>query len=155
MYSELFYVKINIVKKCSKCKKDKPVNEFSFKKKALDIRQPQCKECTRLLIKNHYNKNRQYYLDKANTRNSELRLETHSYLLDFLSKNFCIDCGESDVRVLEFDHKGEIPKFKAVSSLVKGRYSLEKIKEEINKCEIRCANCHRKKTARDFKWFRN
>ena len=143
------------MKKCSKCKKDKPVNAFSFKKKALDIRQSQCKECTRLLIKNHYNKNRQYYLNKANIRNSELRLEINIYLRDFLSKSFCIDCGESDIRVLEFDHKGEIPKLKAVSSLVRGRYSLEKIQEEMNKCEIRCANCHRKKTAIDFKWFRN
>jgi hypothetical protein len=46
-------------------------------------------------------------------------------------------------------------KFKAVSSLMKSRYPLEKIKEEIKKCEVRCANCHRRKTAVEFKWFKN
>jgi hypothetical protein len=143
------------VKKCSKCQKEKGEVDFNFKKKALGIRQIQCKECTRLLIKNHYNKNRKYYLDKAIARNSKLRLEIHSYLRNLLSNKSCVDCGELDIRVLEFDHKNGAQKFRAVSHLIRARFSLEKIKEEIGKCEIRCANCHRKKTSRDFKWYKN
>ena len=56
--------------------------------------------------------------------------------------------------VLEFDHRGEIPKLKAVSSLMRLRVPLKIIIEEINKCEVRCANCHRKKTAKRFKWYK-
>lgn len=143
------------MKRCSKCKKEKVLNDFSFKIKNAGLRHRQCKKCTRLLIKNHYNKNRQYYLLKAGKRNKILRDTVNKFLCKYLLKNPCVDCGESDVRVLEFDHKGEIPKFKAVSSLIRLQYPLNKIQEEIDKCEIRCANCHRRKTARDFKWFKN
>ena len=143
------------MKICSKCKKEKALTEFSFKNKAKGVIHAQCKECTRLLIKNHYNSNREYYLGKANSRNSKIRLDVLTYIQNLLLGSRCIDCGESDVRVLEFDHTNKIPKFKAVSSMIRARYPLEKVKEEINKCEIRCANCHRKKTSKDFRWFRN
>jgi hypothetical protein len=142
------------MKQCSKCKKDKSVEDFSFKIKAIGLRHLQCKECTRLLIKNHYNKNREYYLIKSQKRNEYLRLRVNTYLRDFLFKHPCVDCGEKDITVLEFDHTGKLPKFKAVSGMVRFQYSLEKIKEEIEKCEVRCANCHKRKTAKDFRWFK-
>lgn len=142
------------MRQCSKCKKQKDLSEFSFKIKALNLRHLQCKDCTRLLIKNHYNTNKEYYLAKAKKRNSKIKLEVLDYLTQHLLKNPCVDCGESDLAVLEFDHMGEIPKFMAVSSVVRHGYPLEKIQEEVNKCEVRCANCHRRKTARDFKWLK-
>ncbi|MEI8175097.1 MAG: hypothetical protein WCG28_04060, partial [bacterium] len=114
-----------------------------------------CKLCTRLFVKNHYNKNKKYYLEKTHRRNSKLKLELLSYLRQYFLKNPCVDCHESDIAVLEFDHIGKIPKFKAVSSLMGHRYPLEKIKEEIKKCEVRCANCHRRKTAKELKWFKS
>ena len=144
-----------MIKKCSKCKKEKNIENFNFKSKKLDLRHAQCKECSRFLIKNHYNKNRQYYLAKAQKRNNKLRLEILKFLNEYLSKNPCVDCGERDITVLEFDHKGEIPKFKAVSTLVRDRSSLEEIQYEIDKCEVRCANCHRRKTAGEFGWFKS
>ncbi len=155
MFFEDFFDIIFYVKKCSRCKKEKIDTEFNFKNKAFGVRHLHCKECTRLLIKNHYNKNKQYYLEKAATRNNKFKLEIHSFLRDFFKKRPCIDCGESDLRVLEFDHKNKFTKFKAVSSMIRLQFPIEKIKEEIEKCDVRCANCHRKKTARDFNWFRN
>lgn len=142
------------MKKCSKCKKEKPIEEFNFKTKSTGFRQYQCKVCTRLYIKNHYNRNKGYYLRKAKKRNAKIKLKIYEYLCEYLVKHPCIDCGESDLAVLEFDHKGEIPKFKAVSHMIRNQAKLEKIIEEINKCEVRCANCHRRKTAKQFKWFR-
>ncbi len=142
------------MKECTKCKKEKPISEFNFKIKSIGLRQGQCKECTRLLIKNHYNTNKQYYLLKAKKRNKNLRDEVNNFLCQYLLKNPCVDCGEKDITVLEFDHKGEIPKFKAISHLIRARSSLEMIQKEVSKCEVRCANCHRRKTARDFNWFK-
>ena len=141
--------------KCTKCKKEKIDSDFNFKIKNKGLRQRQCKECTRLLIKNHYKNNRQYYLNKANNRNNQKRTEVISYLREYLLKNPCVDCSEADITVLEFDHKGKIQKFKAVSSLIRNRYSLEIVKNEVSKCEVRCANCHRRKTARDFNWAKS
>lgn len=144
------------MRKCTKCKIIKNENQFNFKVKSLNILQYQCKECTRQLIKNHYNKNKNYYLEKTQRRNLELKSIMHNFIKEYLLKNPCVDCNESDITVLEFDHsKNKDIKFKAVSSLMKSRYPLEKVKEEIEKCEVRCANCHRRKTAVEFKWFKN
>jgi hypothetical protein len=144
------------MRKCTKCKIIKTEGEFNFKVKSLKILQYQCRECTRELIRNHYKKNRNYYLEKTRQRNLKLKSKMVSFIKEYLLKNPCVDCMESDITVLEFDHsKNKGIKFKAVSSLMKSRYPLEKIKEEIKKCEVRCANCHRRKTAVEFKWFKN
>ncbi len=142
------------MKKCSKCKKEKPIEEFNFKNKNLKLRQCQCRECTRLLIKNHYNENKQYYLKKAKKRNLEIKSNIVNYLQDYLSKKSCIDCGEADIAVLEFDHRNRSKKTEAVSTLIRHGYPISIIRKEIGKCDIRCANCHRRKTSKDFKWLK-
>jgi hypothetical protein len=38
--------------------------------------------------------------------------------------------------------------------MIQSGYSIAKIKEEIEKCEVRCANCHRKVTAQRGNWYR-
>ncbi len=61
----------------------------------------------------------------------------------------CVDCGETDVRVLEFDHRGH--KRLAVSLMIRTQ-PWPNIEREILKCEVRCANCHRRKTLRELGW---
>ncbi len=140
------------MKQCSKCKGNKPISEFNFKNKEKGTLHVHCKECTRNFVKNHYNKNKEYYLAKTKKRNKYLREQLSSYIKSYLLGHPCIDCGEKDPVVLEFDHTGQIPKFKAISHLIKDRVSLIAIGEEMKKCVVRCANCHRKKTAKDFNW---
>ena len=81
------------------------------------------------------------------------RIKIRKHLLDFLSKNQCIDCGEKDPVVLEFDHRIQKDKFKQISRMLSGHYSWESLLKEINKCDVRCANCHRKKTHKQFNFF--
>lgn len=81
------------------------------------------------------------------------RIKVRMQLFNFLSKKSCIDCGESDPIVLEFDHKDTALKFKSISSMLSGHYSWISLLREIKKCEIRCANCHRKKTYKQFFHF--
>lgn len=143
------------MKKCSRCKEIKSFNEFNYKNKSLGLLQSNCKTCTRYLIRNHYNRNKEYYLDKTHKRNTELKLEIQAYIKEYLQNNPCVDCGETDIRVLEFDHnRDKFIKFKAVSVMMRYRYTLDKIREEVKKCEIRCANCHRRKTSKEFNWFK-
>jgi hypothetical protein len=67
----------------------------------------------------------------------------------------CIDCGESDPIVLEFDHREGEKKLAAVSTLMtQMKASLKTIKAEIVKCDVRCANCHRRKTAKERGWYK-
>ena len=58
----------------------------------------------------------------------------------------CVDCGEQDIRVLDFDHRE--PKERAVSKLAMNGYGYAALKREVAKCEIRCANCHRRRHRR-------
>jgi len=93
------------VKTCACCKKEKPETEFNFKYKSKGIRSYHCKTCSRQYLKNHYGKNRNYYLLKAKERNAHMRLVASKFIWDYLSIHSCIDCGESDPTVLEFDHR--------------------------------------------------
>ena len=65
-----------------------------------------------------------------------------AYVKSYLESKSCIDCGNSDIRVLEFDHIND-DKLYDVSYMVTKAYRLDLIKQEIEKCEIRCCNCHR------------
>lgn len=65
---------------------------------------------------------------------------------DYLLKHPCVDCGETDPVVLEFDHVRGLKKY-FVSTLIRKGYPILTIKREIMKCDVRCANCHRRVTA--------
>jgi hypothetical protein len=60
----------------------------------------------------------------------------------YLLEHPCVDCGETDPIVLEFDHNGD--KFMTVSAM-KVNYSQGKLLAEIAKCEVRCVKCHRRR----------
>ena len=64
-------------------------------------------------------------------------------ILDFLREHPCVDCGERDPLVLEFDHLRD-KDFDIARGYVD--CSLEKLLAEISKCEVVCANCHRRRT---------
>ena len=74
------------------------------------------------------------------------RIKIRTKLHGFLSKKSCVDCNESDPVVLEFDHRNPKDKFKIIGRMLSGHYSWESVLSEIRKCDIRCANCHRRKT---------
>lgn len=66
------------------------------------------------------------------------------YIFAALRSSGCVDCGEDDLVVLDFDHIG--PKRANVTRLAHEGYSLRRLDEEISACEVRCANCHRRRT---------
>jgi hypothetical protein len=70
-----------------------------------------------------------------------------------LRRSACVDCGERDPIVLDFDHVG--PKRGSVTQLAWWGYSLATIDAEMAQCEIRCANCHRRATATRGGHFRS
>ena len=80
--------------------------------------------------------------------------ENQQRVFNFLKEHPCVDCSETDPIVLEFDHIEGV-KRKAISKLVAAGCSWETINLEMEKCAVRCANCHRRKTARDFNWYKN
>lgn len=135
-------------KKCSICKAVLPAtNEyFGFRKSAKDGFYSSCKSCSR-------NTGKDYNKRKGHIRNERkkpyvaaYRKATRTFLLAYLHRHGCIDCGEKDPIVLDFDHVRGTKQYN-VSMMSGSGYSLGKIMEEISKCEVRCSNCHRKRTA--------
>lgn len=133
---------------CSKCKKSKPEIDFNFRCKDKKIRQMQCRKCTNKASKNHYYKNKNSYIKRKRIREKVINILHNQKIYDYLMQNPCVDCGATNPIILEFDHvRGA--KTAEVSVLIGRGCCWETIKKEIEKCEIRCSNCHKIKTARE------
>jgi hypothetical protein len=138
---------------CHKCKEDKPLSDFAKNKTRKDGLQAACKICMNAYCKVYYtltpekNSLRLQYKVKR-------KAEILQYIWDYLKEHPCIDCGEADPIVLEFDHIGTDKLFN-LSEAASGCFTQEKIDLEISKCEVRCCNCHRKMTAKRGNWYAN
>lgn len=137
---------------CNKCGKYKSEDDFAFRSKAKSTRQHTCKVCHRLLMKDHYKANKSYYAEKARRNEEGNREAVRAYLIEYLSNHPCVDCGNTDIEVLQFDHLDRKTKKYNVSSMLVG-YGLKTIQEEIDKCAVRCANCHIRRTRRQLGWW--
>lgn len=141
---------IYYVKTCRDCEIEKKLEEFDYRKDRSSYSNT-CKPCRRQKMKQHYNNNKQYYIDKAKVNGDKVYKECRDYIIGYLRNNPCVDCGQQDIEVLEFDHRDRSTKLGSVGDFCK--ISLNKVKEEITKCDIRCANCHVKKTRRQLGWW--
>jgi hypothetical protein len=92
----------------------------------------------------HYAKNRAKVIANAMKYSKLARERIRVFINNYLKGNPCVDCGEADTIVLEFDHVAG--KDFNISDATRKGVSMKRLKDEIAKCEVRCANCHRKKT---------
>lgn len=138
------------MKLCKGCKKEKELLAFNFRNKKREIYHSRCKECTRTQVRKHYLNNLSYYLKKAQLRNTNERQIKREYLWKYLEEHPCVDCNEKDIVVLTFDHREN--KSRNISDMIAWGSSFTQFINEIAKCEIRCANCHLRKTAIQQRW---
>jgi len=141
-------------KKCTKCGEEKKLEDFTRREESKDGHNCACRECTKKYMKDHYRRNKDYYIKKARKNEIKYRKIYRDFIVDYLKNHPCIDCGEEDIVVLEFDHREKDEKEFNISSLSKNGFKLKLLKNEIDKCDVRCANCHRRKTAKDYGWYR-
>ena len=95
----------------------------------------------------HYDRNRAKY----NARSRARTASNQQNMIEYLADKECVDCGENDPVTLQFDHQRD--KTIAVSVAVRDGWSWARILDEIAKCELVCANCHARRTARQFGWY--
>lgn len=139
-------------KVCSLCKDSKNLINFNKKSSSKDGRQNVCKKCSALASKKHYKNNVEKRKEVIYTDKVKRRDEARLFILEKL-KSGCIDCDEKDPIVLDFDHVSGEKKYN-LSNMVRDGLQISRIKSELEKCEIRCANCHRRKTAKQFNWYK-
>jgi hypothetical protein len=140
---------------CTKCGLEKPQEEFPFKNILRNVRHAVCKDCTAKRSSERYYNDPQLHIERVNQSRGDYLENNAQYVLDYLSEHPCIECGETNPVVLEFDHRPGVRKVERVSQMVTSGYSLERIKAEIEKCDVRCSSCHRRKTSEERGWFRS
>ncbi len=139
---------------CRECAIAKPTELFSIRDAASGRRHHICRECFGIYSRAYYASHREEYRLHRRRNIARYRLRNKFFVIDFLASHPCVDCGESDVAVLEFDHVSG-RKRKAVAQLVLDAVSLRILQTEIEKCVVRCANCHRRKTGSDLRWYKS
>ena len=147
-------------KRCGKCNKTKPLEDFYLNRAKHDGRQTRCKECQKTYHnKLWYKENRKKVIEYNKKRKLRMRRQNYKKILQMYFANGCSDCGVKDARVLEFDHITGVKKNvknqrgAGVGYMVRNGYKWSTIKREIEKCEVRCRNCHIKKTAIEFNYY--
>lgn len=137
------------MKTCSKCNENKELELFSKNGRNADGRHPWCKVCFATYERERYQNGDSV---RKQRNNKKTRGRNHKRLWAILSEASCMDCGESDPIVLEFDHRDQATKTTEICTLY--HRSWANIKEELDKCDIVCCNCHRRRTTVQLGWWR-
>jgi hypothetical protein len=140
-------------KRCSRCKVVKAVSEFHRDRKRRSGVQSCCRDCNIEVAKRFHAENAEHCRERIAKRARRILDENRRLLLEYLFEHPCVDCGEPDPVVLDFDHVTD-EKLANVSELVFRHKAWEVIAAEIAKCEVVCANCHRRRTAIRAQTFR-
>lgn len=125
------------MKSCGRCQTAKPETEFNKSSRNLDGLHAYCRECQR----EYYRQNAARH--GANVRRSaRARIARMRDIIVARLRSGCVDCGVRDIRVLEFDHVRGI-KLDSISEMVRRGLGVGVLLEELDKCDVRCRNCHR------------
>jgi hypothetical protein len=87
-----------------------------------------------------YEKNRASVL----ARHARDKKAKRDWIVEYKSTRGCAKCPESDPRCLDFHHRDPSQKEFSMGNAVTLGVGWERLKAEAAKCEILCANCHRK-----------
>ena len=149
-------------KKCNHCGVWKDEEEFNWRYKAIGVRNRTCRECMVEFNKRYYQgENGERHLRQVKERTEKARATAKEYVYQYLLTHPCVGpdrtgCpyNETDPVVLEFHHREPGGKDMDITQMLSGGYSLKRIQAELEKCDVLCASCHRRVTAKERGWFR-
>jgi len=128
-------------KVCKRCQLDLPKDDIHFASR-YDRKEKQfqhmCRSCQKEYRKEHYEKNKQKYVQKANLYSQNFK----EWFTEIKKELSCKKCGESRHWVLDFHHTNPAEKDMEISNLVR-LSSKKRLMDEVDKCIVLCANCHR------------
>lgn len=140
------------MKTCISCKQSLSLDSFHKRTKAKDGLQAICKTCNKDQRKAYYKT--AHGRDKNSSTGKRWRHHNRENIYKYLKSHPCEDCGETDPVVLEFDHLSN--KEFGIAQAARTGYGWNRILVEIQKCEVVCSNCHRRRTAkRSGNWFKS
>jgi ArsR family metal-binding transcriptional regulator len=99
---------------CSRCGETKELVAFGFRNQAAGRRHKRCKTCVAEYGKQHYAENRQAYISRNGQQSRQRTLALKAQVWRYLAEHPCVDCGETNSIVLEFDHVDPARKLKTI-----------------------------------------
>src|SRR5712691_1199974 len=126
---------------CTRCGEVKPLAAFPPVRRGEAKLQSWCRDCFAEANALNYRKNHEREKARIYKYVAARKTDTQRRIAEYLSTHPCVDCGEADIVVLEFDHVRE--KVADVATYANSGRSWERIWAEIEKCEVRCAHSHR------------
>lgn len=130
------------MKRCCRCKKEKPLLDFSADRSSKDGKQSRCKECCQAYARKQYEQKRDYCIEKSTRRVYRIFSENQEKNKQYKSEIGCKYCPENDPVALDFHHKSGDKEYIISSKMSSLRW--EQLLKEIAKCDVVCSNCHRK-----------
>lgn len=145
------------MKQCPRCKEFKSESEFGKNKARKDGVSAYCAACRREIDRAYWAnaspERRAKNLARAQQNKPKYLGRNRELIRKHLLAHPCIDCGENDIIVLQFDHIDPATKVDDICRMVWSLRPVKEIENEIAKCEVRCANCHMRRTAEQFGWW--
>ncbi|WP_136708579.1 hypothetical protein [Agromyces sp. H66] len=134
------------MKICSTCRQTLERSHFNVRTASPDGLQSVCRTCNAARARRYYAENLEKHRRAVAARVAKTRAAHLDRIGEYLLGHPCVDCGETDIRVLDFDHRDGAEKDAEVMRLAKAAYSWQRVMAEIAKCDVRCRNCHAKVT---------
>ena len=130
-------------KVCSKCKQKLPLENF-YVRGGRDATGPEgrgsyCKKCSN-------KRRRKYYAEHKKQEKARRKINESKHLEEWFAYKDtleCLVCGEARGYVLEFHHRDPSKKENTIASIRKRYKNWQSVLDEIEKCDVLCANCHR------------
>jgi len=140
-------------KYCIKCTLLKIKIDFPMDKNKKDGLGSMCKVCLNKYSKDYYNNSLDYQKKRTKHKKEATITINMINIFNYLKEHNCIDCGNDNPILLDFDHRDDVEKINEISNLVKS-WTWLRLMTEIDKCDVRCANCHRIRTAKQQGWYK-
>lgn len=149
--------KVFDTKMCPDCREEKPIYEFSLRSSVTGKRASKCKPCHRAYVREHYAKNKKKYKDRAKKWVKDNPEKRKAVASNWAKKNAweqkrlaveykggkCAHCGGVfHQAAFDFHHRDPREKEYHLSQLLAAR-GFEAAKQELDKCDLLCSNCHR------------
>jgi hypothetical protein len=92
--------------------------------------------------RNYHRKWHKRHREKRLARIYERKAAIYQYVQNMKSQLYCVDCGKRHPATLQFHHLNSEDKAFNISDAALRGTSLDRIKKEMQKCIVLCANCH-------------
>ena len=135
---------LDVPRTCARCRRTRPLRDFLLRRKDGTVRFSHCRDCKASYQRQWYERNRARHIANVAVIKKKLRAE-HRRIVVAAKSRPCADCGfRYPPHVMDFDHVRGTKRWEI--GRAKGAVTTAALREEIAKCDVVCANCHRVRT---------